>query len=126
MEIGVDVDDGIIACLDALGRVLHAVLADDGGVGGGIVGREIAHVGSELGAEHFCYAEEEVNVGIAGESGNRGNVVVGGGLVGEFVLPVEDAPVEVLTEGGCQEADVLIALRGADGEKAVSGGVSIG
>ena len=60
VEVGVDVDDGIVAELDALRRVLQGELTYDGRIGRGVVFGEIAYVAADLRTEHFGNLEFEV------------------------------------------------------------------
>ena len=110
VEIGIDVDDGIIAHLHAGGLVLYAILSDDGAIGGAVIFGEIAEVGTQLGQEDFGKTEFEVEIGVGVEGGHGQHILVGRHLIGQGVLPVEDAPAEILIESDANQTDILGVL----------------
>ena len=110
VEVGVNVDDGMAAHLDAVVGSLYGKYSKLGTVGRGFVFGEVAHVCAELYAEHFGNTEEQVEIGVGIERWERVNVFVRRGLVGQLVLPVEDAKAEVLSQPEAEQLYVVVGL----------------
>jgi len=106
-EIGIDIDYGVIAYLGAKGVVfLYAVTSCLRTVFWGVVLGEPAHVGSEMHAEDAGDGEIEIEVGPVVEGWHRKEDFLTALLIGETILPVEDAETEVLLYGEGKQADV--------------------
>ena len=110
VKVGVDIDDGVVADLDEMVYILVGVHAERGVVSGSIVLGEVAQVGSQLYAEDLGYMEENIQVGIGGEGGQRKDALVARGLIGQFIFPVEDAKGEVLVERETEQLDIVSGL----------------
>jgi hypothetical protein len=67
MEISVCIDYRVVANTGGVLRVLHCKLSDDGRVGRCSVARKVAHVGTDLGAQHFGNVKQKVDIAICRE-----------------------------------------------------------
>ena len=110
VEVGIHVDNGIIAHLDAFGLRLVGIHAERGAVGGGIIRGEVAHVAAQLHAQHLGNAEQQVEVGVEREFRQGHYLLVGRRLIGHLALPVERAQREVLAERGTHQLQVARRL----------------
>lgn len=102
MEISVCIDYRVVANTGGVLRVLHSKLSDDGRVGRCSVARKVAHVGTDLGAQHFGNVKQKVDIAICRECRHRVNGFVAAHLVGKFVLPIKYAPMKILVERDAQ------------------------
>ena len=102
-EVGIAIEDGVVADVDAFLRsVLRGELSDEGCIVGCIVAGVVAHVGAQFYTQYFGDVENDVRVGVETDGGQGQYILVGGVLPGDFIVPVEDAEVQVLPEG-CTE-----------------------
>ena len=97
-EVGIDIDDGVGAGLHPHGFVgLHDELSEGRAVFGSVVFGEEAHVGSEVAVEDVGYLELHEEIGVDVECRYGENLGMRRTLIGDLVLPVEDAEFEVLS-----------------------------
>ena len=115
VEVGIDVDNGIVAHFDGDFVFLHDKLADGGTVVGCIVFREIAGVGAKVAFQHAGYLEPQEEVGVDVQVGHGQGVFVGRLLPRDGALPVERSQREVLGERGGDEVDGFAALAHVEG-----------
>ena len=111
VEVGIDVHYGVVAYLDAVVRVLEVELPDGRRVVRRVILGEVAHVGSQLHRQHLLrQLELQVEVAVERQVGQRQDVLVTALLVGDFIVPVEDAECQVFLQRGAQHLDVVAAL----------------
>ena len=110
-EVRIAVEDGIMTYLRAgLGGVLNGELLDEGGVVRSVVLGEVAHVGSELHAQHLGDVEDDVGVGVEADGGQGQHILVRAGLPCHLVVPVEDSQFQILAQGGAEYLDAAALL----------------
>lgn len=106
-EIGIYIDYGVIAYFGAKGVVfLYAVASCLRTVFWGVVFGEPAHIGSEMYAEDAGDGEIEIEVGPVVEGWHCEEYLLAALLIGETILPVEDAETEILLYGEGKQTDV--------------------
>ena len=105
-EIDVGVDPGIVAQLGAIGGVLESKHAHHRAVSGGVVAREVAHIGAQFGGQDAGHLKLQVEVGPRCQERERERPVVGTLLERQLVFPIQNAEAEVLAEGGADKLDV--------------------
>ena len=116
VEVSIDVHDGVVANGDTrLGvGVLEVIHAEPRAVCRGIVGGEVAHVASQLDAQHLGIGEFQVQVAIDVHERQGQNVVAAAVLRRHLVVPVQDAEDKVLIQCGAQHLYVAAVLSGSD------------
>ena len=60
MEIGIDVDPGVVACFCGVVGVLHDVTSDEGRIGQRFICREEACIGAKFREQHVGNAEAQI------------------------------------------------------------------
>ena len=112
VEVCIDRDEGIVSNLFLLQRVLVHEHAHHWRIVWCIVFGEVLQVCSKLGLKDFGYAEAQVKVGVERQGREWEYIFVCTSLVGDVVLPIENAKFEVLAQIGADNLYVLAALHG--------------
>ena len=114
VHVGIDINEGIAAQLHAaLGILLDGKLVELRTEVGSVVLGEEADVAAYLEGQLTDHHELQVEVAEEVEGGQRQHLLVAGVLVGDHVLPVEDAQAEVLLELGGEHVDAAALLHDA-------------
>ena len=114
-EVSVAVENGVVADLHTgLRYVLHGVLLEEGCVVGGVVAGEVTHVHSEFHSQDLGDVEDDIGVGVEADGGQGEHVLIGGGLPGDLVVPMENAEFQVLAQGGTEDLDTAWLLAHGD------------
>ena len=109
--VGVGIDDRVVAHLDVLVAIaLYGVLSYIRRIVGCLVACEVSGICTQLDVEHLHHLELDEQVGVYIEVWHRQGALAAGMLVGNHVLPVEDAKLEVLLQLCCEQVDGIAAL----------------
>ena len=114
-HIGGGIDDRVVAHLHIVSTIaLYDILSHIWRIVGSLIASEIASVGTEVDIEHLSYTELDVEVRIDIKVWYWYHLLLARVLVGNYVLPVEDAQTEVLHELSCQDVDRTATLHRSD------------
>ena len=98
VEVGVDVDERIVARLHTVVACLHGILSERRTVVGGIILCEVASVGTKVAFQHLCNLEAQVEVGVDVEVWHGQHIVVCRLLICYDIFPVERSQLKVLCQ----------------------------
>ena len=76
VEIGVYINQRIVAHLGTAGAGLNTLLSESWAIVGRIILGEVACIGTEVALKHSCNLESQIQIGVDIEIGHRYNVVV--------------------------------------------------
>ena len=111
MEVGIDVYEGIAAQYQtAAALLLHGKLSDVGQIVGSFVLGEVGNVGTQLRAQHTGNLELQIEIAEEVQLRQIQHVQVAGVLIGHHVLPVQDAPAQILHQLSRQHVDASALL----------------
>lgn len=116
VEVGIDVDDRVVAYGDAGVRVgvLKVIHAEARAIGGCIVGCEIANIAAQLDAQHFSIGELQIEIAVDIDERQGEYIVATAVLRCHLVVPMQDAEGKVLIECSAQYLDVAAILAWSD------------
>ena len=106
MCIGIYVDDRVVAYLHVvLAITLYGIHAHVWRIVWGFVAGKVAYVGTHVYFQYLGNVYFDIEVAVYIECRYRKCTLVAGVLIGNQVLPMEDAELEVLFQLGCQQID---------------------
>ena len=107
-KVGIDIDERIIAYLRLHFIILlHCESAHLRAVFWCIIRGKICHIGSKVALEYLCNLEVKIDIAPDIEVRNRQNGLLAAVLISHPVLPIQCSEGEILTELGCDKADIL-------------------
>ena len=99
VNIGVGIDDRVVAHLHVLLAVaLHGILTDVRRIIRSLVAGEVSGISTQLDIQYLYHLEFDEEVSIYVEVWHWQGTLAAGMLVGNHVLPVEDAKLEILLQ----------------------------
>ena len=116
MKIGIDIHNGVVACLcKRSGFFLYDVLPKGRTIFGCIVASKIAQVGTEVTFQHLGNLKTQIKIGIDVEVGHGENLLGRGFLIGDAVFPIHKTKCKILTEHGGKHIDIAAVLAYGNG-----------
>jgi len=98
MEVGIDIEDGIIADLNTIGPFLNSILAQTRSIVRCVVLGKISYVSAEVALQDFSDFEAKIEIGVHIKLRNGQYIFGTRLLISKDILPVEGAELEVLIQ----------------------------